>query len=189
VDVRIEQVAGLGDAALAYCRRGWSIVPMHSPVSGGCSCRRRDCAAVAKHPRVSWEALMEVAATEKQVEQWWRRWPDANVGVVTGRVSGIVVLDVDPRSDGGLALGDLEQRSGALPATAEVQTGAGARSPDELTPAPLPEWLKVIAHDESDADRHKPRREQANVPHKRTTRSPKHGRARESSFAPTRTSS
>ena len=48
---------------------------------------------------------MEVAAAEADVEAWWRRWPDANVGVVTGRVSGIVVLDVDPRSGGGHGAG------------------------------------------------------------------------------------
>ena len=37
---------------------------------------------------------MEMAAIEDEVEEWWARWPDANVGIVTGRVSGIVVLDV-----------------------------------------------------------------------------------------------
>ncbi len=125
VSATVAQVMGVGDAALAYCRRGWSIVPMYAPADGGCSCGRRGCVAVAKHPRVSWEARMEVAATMKEVEGWWRRWPDANVGVVTGRVSGIVVLDVDPRNRGGVALGALEERWGALPATLEVRTGGG----------------------------------------------------------------
>jgi bifunctional DNA primase/polymerase-like protein len=83
VNHRIAQVSGAVEAALAYCRRGWSIVPMQSHDDGGCSCGRRGCVAVAKHPRVSWEARMEVAATEKEVEEWWRRWPDANVGTVT----------------------------------------------------------------------------------------------------------
>jgi Bifunctional DNA primase/polymerase, N-terminal/CHC2 zinc finger len=203
----IEQVSGVRDAALAYCRRGWSIVPMHSSADGGCSCGRRRCVAVAKHPRVPWEALMEVAATEREVEEWWRRWPDANVGIVTGRVSGIVVLDVDPRSGGGSALGDLEARWGAFPATPEVRTGGGGRhlwfasdeklpsavlapglelkaersvvtappsvhasghryvwvpgrSPDELTPAPAPGSLKLIAPGEAGADPPDPADEQ-----------------------------
>jgi len=158
---------------------------------------------------------MEVAATEKEVEEWWRRWPDANVGIVTGQVSGIVVLDVDPRSGGGPALGALEERWGALPATLEVQTGGNgrhlwfssdeelpsavlaaglelkaerciiiappsvhatghryvwvpARSPDELTPAPVPGWLKLIAHGEAGADPHEPPHEQpARTAHER----------------------
>jgi hypothetical protein len=139
MSVRIEEVVDVGDAALAYCRRGWSIVPLHSPVDGRCSCGRRDCAAVAKHPRLAWEARMEIAATEHEVEEWWRRWPDANVGIVTGCVSGIVVLDVDPRSGGGLALGELQERWGAVPATLEVRTGGGGRhlwfSCDEKLPS------------------------------------------------------
>jgi Bifunctional DNA primase/polymerase, N-terminal/CHC2 zinc finger len=146
----IEQASGAGEAALAYCRRGWSIVPMHSPAEGGCSCGRRGCVAVAKHPRVPWEARMEVAASEQEVEEWWRRWPDANVGVVTGRVSGIVVLDIDPRSSGGSALAALEERWGALPATLEVRTGGNGRhlwfsSDEELPPAVLAPGLELKA--------------------------------------------
>lgn len=93
---------------------------------------------------------MEVAASEKEVEEWWRRWPDANVGIVTGRVSSIVVLDVDPRSGGDSALGGLEDRWGALPATLEVQTGGGGRhlwfsSDEELPSAVLAPGLELKA--------------------------------------------
>jgi hypothetical protein len=35
VSPRVRHVPELGDAALGYCRRGWLIVPMHSPVDGG----------------------------------------------------------------------------------------------------------------------------------------------------------
>jgi Bifunctional DNA primase/polymerase, N-terminal/CHC2 zinc finger len=150
VSATIEQTVGVGDAALAYCRRGWSIVPMHAPADGGCSCGRGGCAAIAKHPRVSWEARMEVAATEKEVEEWWRRWPHANIGVVTGCVSGIVVLDVDPRSDGALALGALEERWGALPGTLEARTGGSGRHlwfsfDEELSSAVLAPGLELKA--------------------------------------------
>jgi len=93
---------------------------------------------------------MVVAATEKEVEEWWRRWPHANVGVVTGRVSGIVVLDVDPRSGGALALGALEERWGALPATLEARTGGRGRHlwfsfDDELSSAVLAPGLELKA--------------------------------------------
>lgn len=30
-----------------------------------------------------------------QVDRWWGRWPDANLGLPTGAVSGVVVVDVD----------------------------------------------------------------------------------------------
>ena len=31
----------------------------------------------------------------KQIRKDWKRWPEANVGVVTGAESGIFVVDVD----------------------------------------------------------------------------------------------
>lgn len=93
---------------------------------------------------------MEVAAIEDEVEEWWARWPDANVGIVTGRVSGIVVLDVDPRSGGGGALAGLEERWGALPATLEARTGGGGRHlwfscDEELPSAVLAPGLELKA--------------------------------------------
>lgn len=32
-----------------------------------------------------------------QIEHWWTRWPEANLGLPTGAVSGVVVVDVDVR--------------------------------------------------------------------------------------------
>ncbi|MEA3502929.1 MAG: bifunctional DNA primase/polymerase [Actinomycetota bacterium] len=113
------------DAALTYARLGWSVVPVHTPEPNGCSCRRFDCPAVGKHPRTHWEAHMRVAAAEEMITGWWERWPDANIGVVTGSVSDVVVLDVDPRNDGDASLQEMEDRWGALPATAVVRTGGG----------------------------------------------------------------
>ena len=123
---------------------------MHSPVRAGCSCGRQDCPAVAKHPRVRWETLMEAPATEADIEAWWRRWPDANVGVVTGRVSGVVVLDVDPRNGGDRLLESFEARWGALPATVEAHTGGGGRhlwlsSGEQLPSAVLAPGLELKA--------------------------------------------
>ena len=34
-------------------------------------------------------------ADETEVREWYERWPDANVGIVTGAMSSLVVLDVD----------------------------------------------------------------------------------------------
>jgi hypothetical protein len=33
---------------------------------------------------------------EAQIRQWWTRWPDANIGLPTGEVNGIIVPGVDP---------------------------------------------------------------------------------------------
>lgn len=98
-------------AALAYRARGWSVVPIE---------------ARGKRPLVRWEDYQERVASEADVAAWWRRWPDANVGVVTGRVSGIVVLDVDPRHGGAETLAALEREHGST-STVEAETGGGGR--------------------------------------------------------------
>jgi hypothetical protein len=77
-------------------------------------------------------------ASEAQVIAWWRRWPDANVGVVTGRVSGLAVLDIDPRNGGDRSLSELEARWGALPESVEVTTGGGGRHLWFVFTGPLP---------------------------------------------------
>jgi hypothetical protein len=50
-------------------------------------------------------------------------YPHANVGIATGR--GLIVLDVDPRSDGHTSLDALLATHGPLPETVTVRTGGG----------------------------------------------------------------
>jgi hypothetical protein len=49
------------------------------------------------------------------------------VAIVTGGVSGLVVLDVDPRHGGDRSLRQLELDEGPLPVTLESRTGGGGR--------------------------------------------------------------
>lgn len=100
------------DHALFYCRRGWSVIPIRP---GG------------KQPLVRWQRFQGERADEALVTRWFRRWPDANVAIVTGAVSGLVVFDVDPAHGGDDSLAALERRFGALPETVEVLTGGGGR--------------------------------------------------------------
>lgn len=115
----------LATAAVTYARRGWSVVPVHTPGTDGFSCHRSGCPAAGKHPSLHWEAHMQAAATEETVTGWWERWPDANVGVITGSVSDVVVVDVDPRNGGDVSLQTLEDHWGPLPATPVSRTGGG----------------------------------------------------------------
>jgi len=66
-------------------------------------------------------------AAADEIEGWFRRWPDANVGLVTGRVSGLVVVDIDPRHGGQASLERLRDEHGPLPRTVEAETGGGGR--------------------------------------------------------------
>lgn len=117
----------LSGAALDAAGRGWSVVPMHTVTAGRCSCGDPSCPAPGKHTHVAWKRRMRDAADAEQVRRWWRRWPQANLGVVTGAVSGLVVLDVDPRHGGGQSLAVLEDIHGPVPTTVESLTGGGGQ--------------------------------------------------------------
>jgi len=48
-----------------------------------------------KVPMIRWQDYQSSLPEESEVLEWWTRWPDANVGIVTGKISGITVVDVD----------------------------------------------------------------------------------------------
>lgn len=112
------------DQAVALAERGWRVVPLHSPTGVGCTCGRADCAQPGKHPRIrGWQQRATTDAT--QLRNWWLGCPDGNVGIVLGRESGIVVLDIDPRNGGDDTLRELEREHGPLPRTPSVKSGGG----------------------------------------------------------------
>lgn len=75
------------EAALSYLRRGWSVVPI-----------RPD----GKMPLIKWAQYQTKRATPEEVDSWFDQWPDANIGVITGAISELVVIDIDPRNGGNL---------------------------------------------------------------------------------------
>jgi len=114
----------LARAALDYAERGWLVIPLHTSTAIGCSCGRSDCESPGKHPRTV-HGLKDASRDVNMIGEWWRRWPAANVGVLTGAESGILVLDLD----GEPALQTLiefESKGWRLPDTCTVVTGRGA---------------------------------------------------------------
>ncbi|MET7397350.1 bifunctional DNA primase/polymerase [Dactylosporangium sp. NPDC005572] len=97
--------ADLLGAALQYAAASIAVVPLHTPDSGGqCSCRgRTDCGSPGKHPRLQ-HGLHDATTEPDRIRRWWRRWPDANVGVATG--TRLDVCDIDT-NDGLRAILDL----------------------------------------------------------------------------------
>ncbi len=122
----IEDRDRLHAAAWRYAAHGWPVMPLHSPIGHGCSCPAgTNCTSIGKHPRTR-DGLHNATVDPHQITRWWRHWPDANIGVVTGEASGIVVLDID-LPDGPTALAHLQAKHGPLPPTLTQQTGSGGR--------------------------------------------------------------
>ncbi len=69
------------DAAFEYAERfQFSIIPI-----------RPD----NKKPYIKWESHQKKKATPEEIRQWWKQWPAAMIGIVTGEISGIFVVDCD----------------------------------------------------------------------------------------------
>ena len=73
--------AALATAAQEAATRGWSVIQT-----------RPD-----KRPIGKWKEAQLRAATTEQVAQLWRDKPDAWLGIVTGEVSGVLVVDLDAK--------------------------------------------------------------------------------------------
>jgi hypothetical protein len=48
-----------------------------------------------KHPPIPWKPYQEERPDPKQLDQWAAKYPTYNTGIVTGRISGIVVVECD----------------------------------------------------------------------------------------------
>jgi Bifunctional DNA primase/polymerase, N-terminal len=109
-------------AALRYAATGWPVLPLHTPDhSGRCSCGRARCPKPGKHP-LNRHGLHRASADPAQIRARWQAWPDANVGIATGR---LVVVDVDG-AHGRAAFAALEQTHEPLPPTLTAASGRGA---------------------------------------------------------------
>jgi hypothetical protein len=123
------------EAALRYQALGWHVVVDCPPDHGGVGRKHaKECKHPGKAPLIAWKEFQIHPPTERQIRDWWHTWPNANVGVVLGR---LVRGDVDG-PDGEARLLDLSH--GDLPRTLEFTTGRdnGGRGllyciPDGLT--------------------------------------------------------
>lgn len=114
-------------AAVDYATRGWHVFPLHTvDDEGACSCGNASCGDAGKHPRVQ-RGLKEASRDLAQIEAWFG--PDAppsNIGVVTGEISGITVIDIDI-GDGKFGAESWAEacKDHGEPQTLMAQTGSG----------------------------------------------------------------
>lgn len=82
--------------ALYYASLGFSIIPLCTPTGmGSCAIHGDGCKSAGKTPLIKWEKYKSERASVVTLNEWWGKWPNANIGIVTGAVSNVVVVDVE----------------------------------------------------------------------------------------------
>ena len=89
------------DFAYSYLQAGFLVIPLYwfDESKRRCACGKPTCSSPGKHPigQLVPHGLTDATRSDSVVARWWKMYPSANVGVVTGSDSGLVVVDVDPR--------------------------------------------------------------------------------------------
>ncbi|MEW8351957.1 MAG: bifunctional DNA primase/polymerase [Candidatus Thiodiazotropha taylori] len=78
-----DETASALDWALRYAERGWSVMPLKAD----------------RRPQII-GSFHNASTDEKQIREWWSKWPNAGIGIATGVKSGICIVDIDPRNGG-----------------------------------------------------------------------------------------
>jgi hypothetical protein len=103
------------EAALSYARKGWRVFPLQDAGT-----------PTAKEPRRGSKGFYDGTIDEVQINKWWEKWPNANIGIATGEMSGIFVFDLDVSGEAGeLVLVDFYKDREKFPQTYEVKTSKG----------------------------------------------------------------
>lgn len=101
-------------AAMSYAKAGLAVFPLEER---------------GKKPRTK-NGCKDATTDAAQVKAWWQQWPNANIGIATGKKSGgifVIDLDIDENKglDGYHALQDWERENGSFPDSWMSITGRG----------------------------------------------------------------
>lgn len=97
-------------AALRYGARSFHVFPTKS--------------GTKDEPLIKWRLFS--SSDPRAIRQWWGKWPDANIGIDTGK-SGLLVLDADSKPDknGYETILDWDINGLVLPPTLKARTRSG----------------------------------------------------------------
>lgn len=91
---------------LKYRAFGWCVIPVKFR---------------QKTPLIPWKTFQTRCSSEAEIQTWLRQFPQANIGIVTGEVSNLVVLDVDGEE------GEQTLKKYTIPPTRAVKTARGVQ--------------------------------------------------------------
>lgn len=90
-----QDVSSCQKSALAYVEKlNWSVFPLHHINEESCTCGDEFCNSPAKHPRIV-GGFKSATKNKLKINEWWSKWPRANIGIATGKVNQFIVMDID----------------------------------------------------------------------------------------------
>jgi putative DNA primase/helicase len=98
-------------AAVSFARSGTPIFPCHP----------RSKQPLSKH------GFYNATTDQAIIHDWWTRWPDAMIGMPTGMVTEMFVVDLDTKGDGIQHFAALCEQHGGVPITRTATTSSGGR--------------------------------------------------------------
>ncbi len=99
------------EAAITYAQSGWPVFPLHN---------KKPFEFISKD--VKSHGYKDATTDEETIRAWWAFHPGATIGLATGSVSGVIVLDIDP-PEGYYSLKQLQTIYSPLPDTRRSRTG------------------------------------------------------------------
>lgn len=68
-------------AAIEYAKKGMSVIPVTQD----------------KKPLIKWKPYQKGRASEEEIRSWFKKFPSANIAIVTGEISNLLVIDCDTK--------------------------------------------------------------------------------------------
>jgi Bifunctional DNA primase/polymerase, N-terminal/Family of unknown function (DUF5906)/Primase C terminal 2 (PriCT-2) len=115
----------LHKAALIYQKKRWPIAPIWWMKSDRCACGKPHCNSPAKHPIAALvpRGIKDATLDQQTAIKWWTRFPQANIAISLGKISGLIAVDVDGPSGRELLEGLLTKYDFVLDPKFFVETG------------------------------------------------------------------
>ena len=109
--------------------KGYSVIPLQPgskrPLLRHLKDEKDNTIGTLEEDTAGWEYYQTERATPETVQRWLQKWPNANMGIVTGAISDIIVIDVDREHGGDETLEKLESLGHKLPLYKVVKTPHG----------------------------------------------------------------
>ena len=121
------------EVALKYLSIGWSVIPIRHPYNPPKG-RPDD----TKVPHVKWKPYQTKLPTPTELKDWWEKWPNAQIGVITGKLSGFISLDFDTP----IAMERFRYTVAQIPETIGQKTGRAEGGSQYFFKYPLKESIK-----------------------------------------------